>query len=139
MDAPTPGSELRRPPAADSSRWLLVTLWVAMPVGVWSGLLLGVVPRFESLFQTLGSSLPASTRILVGISAWVRQYVWSYAALCAIGVWMYVQFTKQWWAADWPRFTRWHQVLMILVNGIVIGWFVIALFSPIYQIALTPR
>ncbi len=39
-------------------------------------IMLGVMPKFERIFSELGSSLPISTRILIGSSRWLGSYGW---------------------------------------------------------------
>lgn len=58
---------------------ILVTLSIA----IFTLLMIFVVPRFSTLFETLGVPLPTSTQILVNISAFVRSFWWA-IGICLI-------------------------------------------------------
>jgi type II secretory pathway component PulF len=63
-------------------------------VAVMALMLLFVLPRFGSLFQTLETPLPPTTKWLLGISALLRQWWWAAAAALAPGVgliWFWVR------------------------------------------------
>lgn len=60
------------------------SLLVVLAVGIFSLLLLFVVPRFAMLFDTLDVPLPASTQVLVDASRAFRSYWWV-AGLFVIG------------------------------------------------------
>lgn len=49
---------------------------VLLSITILTLLMLFVVPRFSTLFETLGVPLPTSTRTMVGISEVVRSYWW---------------------------------------------------------------
>ena len=49
---------------------------VILSITILTLLMLFVVPRFSTLFETLGVPLPASTRTMVGISQFMRSYWW---------------------------------------------------------------
>lgn len=67
------------------------------------GVMIGfVLPRFEGLFETLGAPLPPTTRLLMSISAELREYWWgSLMALGASGFGVHKWFTsdsgRRWW------------------------------------------
>jgi len=52
---------------------------VFISIAIFSLLMIFVVPRFSTLFETLGVPLPASTQTLVGISEVMRSYWWALA------------------------------------------------------------
>jgi len=58
-------------------------LLVTVGLTVFVLMLLFVVPRFADLFKSLDVPLPASTEILVVVSAMFRRYWWLVALLCA--------------------------------------------------------
>jgi len=71
----------------------VVTLFVCM----W-----WVIPKFSSIFEELGSTLPLSTRILVGLSSATVKYGWLVAAIMIIaGVMAYralkTEKGRAWW------------------------------------------
>jgi type II secretory pathway component PulF len=53
------------------------TLLVSVSVGVFSLMLVFVIPRFAMLFKTLDVPLPASTKFLLGASGFFRHYWWA--------------------------------------------------------------
>jgi general secretion pathway protein F len=57
----------------------LVYPMILMTVGLLSVVLLMVfvVPKFATLFEDMGSAMPDSAALLLGISAWMRVYGWS--------------------------------------------------------------
>ena len=52
---------------------------VFLSIAIFSLLMIFVVPRFSTLFETLGVPLPASTQTLVSISEAMRNYWWAIA------------------------------------------------------------
>ncbi len=50
---------------------------VFLSTAIFSLLMIFVVPRFSTLFETLGVPLPASTQMLVSISEAIRSYWWA--------------------------------------------------------------
>jgi len=50
---------------------------VSLSVAIFILLMIFVVPRFSTLFETLGVPLPASTQILVNISEFIKSYWWA--------------------------------------------------------------
>lgn len=61
----------------------IAVLIVAVLVSV--GLLLFVVPQFESIFKGFGADLPAITRLVIDMSRWVQSY-WYIVLAIVIGV-----------------------------------------------------
>lgn len=49
---------------------------VVVAVGVTAIMLVKVVPQFEDLFKSVGSDLPAFTKMVVGMSEWMQQFWW---------------------------------------------------------------
>lgn len=68
-------------------------------VGIVSAMLLFVIPMFEDIYKQLGGTLPAPTRILIGISAVVRSWWWAVTALWIGGVYG----TRRWLATPAGR------------------------------------
>lgn len=63
-----------------------------------------VVPRFSTIFEELGSTLPLPTRILIGTSAFLLKWGWLLLILIGVGVWAlrrYIQTPdgERWWHA----------------------------------------
>jgi type IV pilus assembly protein PilC len=66
---------------------------VFISINVLLVMLFFVLPRFEGLFQSLGSPLPPTTQLLMNLSDLLRQYWWgALGGALAIGVggWMYL-------------------------------------------------
>jgi len=68
-------------------------LWVA--VIVTTILLIFVIPEFESLFQGFGADLPAFTRMVIGISEFVRDKGWALLILIIGAVSAYIYMYKR--------------------------------------------
>lgn len=62
-------------------------LLICVSIGVVTTMVGFVLPRFEGLFQTLGTPLPPLTKVLMDLSAAVRsQWMWLVGVLVACGV-----------------------------------------------------
>jgi type IV pilus assembly protein PilC len=62
-------------------------LLICVSIGVVTTMIGFVLPRFEGLFQTLGTPLPPLTKVLMDLSAAVREnWMWLVGALVACGV-----------------------------------------------------
>jgi type IV pilus assembly protein PilC len=59
---------------------------VVMVGGILAAMLLFVVPQFESIYSTLGGSLPLPTRILLAVSQALTGFWWLFL-LAVVGVW----------------------------------------------------
>lgn len=57
---------------------------VTLSVSIFILLMVFVVPRFSTLFETLDVPLPASTQLLVNISEFIKSYWWA-VGICFIG------------------------------------------------------
>jgi type IV pilus assembly protein PilC len=95
--------ELRRKVTAA----MMYPLVVACIAGIlFTGMMLWIVPGFQSIYADLGGSLPVPTRVLLGLSTILRENVLSVAAFIAI-VWasgrMVVRHTKA-GAVAWDSF-----------------------------------
>lgn len=83
-------------------------LLVVMCVGVLSGMFGFVIPRFRELFSVLGAELPASTRVLLGLSDWLRANWPVLLVVVALGAGSAVAFIRsqagrRWWAGIYTR------------------------------------
>lgn len=65
-------SELLRLKIKKATRYPMVTLLIAAVVTMI--LLIKVVPTFESMFSSMGGSLPAATQFVIFLSEWVQEY-----------------------------------------------------------------
>jgi type II secretory pathway component PulF len=74
-------------------------------------LLIFVIPRFAQLFQSLDAPLPATTRVMIAISDFLRSYWWAVLALAggavfALRLWLRSPGGKRWvdtWVLRIPR------------------------------------
>lgn len=82
---------------------------VVMAVGIVTFMLATVVPRIVNVFQNMAADLPLLTRMLIGLSDFLRDHwllvIIGFAAL-GYGVWWLLQ-------RDGPR-RRWHRLLLSL-------------------------
>jgi len=68
---------------AEESRRILISAMVypmiLLVVGILSvmALMIFVVPQFATLFEDMGSAMPESAAILLGLSAWLKHYGWT--------------------------------------------------------------
>lgn len=81
---------------------------VVMCLGVMGGLFGFVLPRFRTLFSTLGADLPASTRIMMDLSDWLGGH-WLLVLIAVAGTLtgLIVAFRspggQRWWAGAFTR------------------------------------
>jgi len=68
---------------------------VVVAVIVTAILLIYVIPEFESLFQGFGAELPSFTRMVIGVSQFVRDQGWIIAILLAGAVAGFIYFKKR--------------------------------------------
>lgn len=61
-------------------------LLVCVSLGVVTAMLFFVLPRFEGLFQTLGTPLPTTTRLLMDVSHGLRANWMACAGACVVGI-----------------------------------------------------
>jgi len=72
-------------------------LLVSLSLSIFTLLMIFVIPRFSTLFETLGVPLPTSTQILVTISAFIRSYWWALGTgliAALIGIIVYLRTPK---------------------------------------------
>ena len=68
---------------AEESRRILISAMIypliLLVVGILSvmALMIFVVPQFATLFEDMGSSMPESAALLLGLSAWLKHYGWT--------------------------------------------------------------
>lgn len=68
-------------------------LLISVSAGVLVVMIALVMPRFAEMFESLDAPLPASTEILMDLSAWLRAYWWAVlgtliAGACGLGAWL---------------------------------------------------
>jgi type II secretory pathway component PulF len=83
------------------------TLLIFVSIGVLGAMFGFVLPRFEGLFKTLEAPLPPTTKIMMGISTWMRQYWW-----IALGVLISTGVGLKYWLST-PSGRRWSHVTIV--------------------------
>ncbi len=108
---------------------------IVVSVSVLITMIVFVMPRFQGLFETLGADLPASTKVLMGAGAFMRQWWW--ALLVGAGVGGF--FIKMWLAsADGRRW--WHRaVIRLPILGVMTRSFATARVCRVLGVLLEGR
>lgn len=75
---------------------------LSMGIGTMIFTMIFVVPRFSSIFEELGSTLPLPTQILIGISSVLLKYGWAIAGGLFVGITLFKRYTRTdagrlWW------------------------------------------
>lgn len=66
-------------------------------IGAVTFMLLFIVPMFNDIFKRFGGQLPYLTRVIIGISASIKQYFpFIFLLMTAIGVYLYINRNKEW-------------------------------------------
>lgn len=101
---------------------------------VTSGLLLFIIPQFQSLFNNFGVALPASTRCIITLSQWILTY-WP----VLIGLLFSIIFSTQYAAAHSFQFIRMRDrfVLKMPLFGEIILKIIIARFASALAISFS--
>ncbi len=68
---------------------------IAIAVLIITGLMVFVVPKFESIFSDFDTELPAITQLLLSTSAWFASYGWAVILLSPVVVWVVFTLMKQ--------------------------------------------
>ncbi|MDG2113427.1 MAG: type II secretion system F family protein, partial [Actinomycetota bacterium] len=89
---------------------------MGLVVMILIGMLLFVVPMFDSMYSELGGSLPAPTQLLIDISSLVKSYFIFMALGAGVLMWLF----KRWIASDDGR-AKWDQIKLKLpiMGGLV--------------------
>ncbi len=88
---------------------------------VVNGLLIGVLPKFVSIFESSQVKLPLPTRILLGLSGILTHYWWLLGLLTLIGIWLGRSYcatpTGRWQVDQWilhiPVFGALYRKIMV--------------------------
>jgi len=66
-----------------------------------------VIPKFEKIFADMGAKLPAITKTLIAVSAWIVGGGWLILLGCPVGFFLFVKLLKQFsagrFAVDWVK------------------------------------
>lgn len=89
---------------------------LALVVAILIGMLLFIVPMFDSMYSELGGSLPAPTQILINVSNIVKTYFLVFIVLGVVGSWLF----RKWIATEDGR-ARWDRIKlkMPIAGGLV--------------------
>ncbi len=82
---------------------------VSLGIGTMIFAVVFVIPRFTAIFESLGNTLPLSTRILIGMSDLLIKYGWAIAALIVVLVVLFQRAIK-----TEKGLMSWHRVLLKL-------------------------
>lgn len=95
-------------------------------VGVFYAMLTLVLPTFQGLFNSLGSELPAYTKLLIKISDFLRSwYMLAIIGLIALGAWS----LKNWYQTKEGKFTIDFTMLKLPVLGDILRKVAVARFT----------
>lgn len=100
-------------------------LLIFVCIGVMGVMMGFVLPRFEGLFTSLGAPLPPTTKLLMALSAWLREYWWAAligAGLAGFGVhaWMGSEAGRVWWHGTVLRLPIFGKVVRSFVTSRVL-------------------
>jgi type II secretory pathway component PulF len=103
---------------------LYPAILLVLAIGVVIFLMIFFIPRFQAMFAGLGGQLPLLTRIIIGVSHWVR----SYGIYMAIGAIVIGFLVRNWVASETGR-RKWEGfVLRVPVLGALLSQFAMARF-----------
>ena len=110
-------------------------LLVFVAVGVLATMLLFVLPRFASLFETLDVALPPTTKMLMALSDALRSYWWAVPLLGIVGGFL----GQAWMRSDGGR--RWFDtiVLRLPMVGPILKSFAVARIARVLGVLLNGK
>ena len=91
---------------------------------VTAGMLIFIVPQFESLFRSFGADLPALTRMVIKLSEFFQRYWWLIFGSLGLGIWLLIR--------AWQRSTK----FAYLVDNLILR---IPIIGPIVEKAIIAR
>jgi type II secretory pathway component PulF len=95
-----------------------------LAVGVMIVLMTFFIPRFQTMFEGFGGQLPLLTRMIVGVSHWIR----SYGLFVAVGLVVVGFMARKWVASEKGRRTWEGFIIRTLVVGPLLSQFAMARF-----------
>jgi type IV pilus assembly protein PilC len=70
------------------------TAVISFACGIVTLLLIFVVPKFQDIFRDLGEELPVPTRMLLGLSSWVRGTGWVFILAAPLTLYLLIKLLK---------------------------------------------
>lgn len=117
----------RRGPA--TVRVLLVVIAVLMVIDLY--LLVGVVPKFRTMFDALKGELPPLTHLVLGLSWHVQTWILPLLAVIGLGGWFAYRHAE--------RIPLLFPVTAIVILGMVVVITPLAIFYPVMQLQAAVR
>ncbi|MBA3698755.1 MAG: hypothetical protein H0W78_07865 [Planctomycetes bacterium] len=122
-------TETPEQPSRDAQRALLAVVFVLLAIDLY--LLIGVVPKFKTMFDALGGELPDLTRLVLLLSNVLTAQLVIVVVLVGFGVWVGVKFTER-----IPRAIP--VVLIVVLSGLMVT-IPVAIYYPIMQLQAAIR
>jgi type IV pilus assembly protein PilC len=103
---------------------LYPAILLLMAVGVLIFLMTFFIPRFQKMFEGLGGELPLLTRIIIGVSYWIRHY----GLFIVIGLAVAGFLVRNWMASERGRRSWEGAIIRVPVLGPLLSQFAMARF-----------
>jgi type IV pilus assembly protein PilC len=107
-----------------SAAMLYPAILLLLAIGVLTVLMTVFIPKFQKMFDSFGGKLPLITRIIVGISYWIRHY----GLFLAIGLGVAGFLVRNWVTSERGRRTWEGFILRVPVLGPLLSQFAMARF-----------
>jgi type IV pilus assembly protein PilC len=107
-----------------SAAMLYPAILLLLAIGVLTVLMTVFIPKFQKMFDSFGGQLPLITRIIVGISYWIRHY----GLFLAIGLGIAGFLVRNWITSERGRRTWEGFILRVPVLGPLLSQFAMARF-----------
>ncbi|HTA30496.1 MAG TPA: type II secretion system F family protein, partial [Candidatus Cybelea sp.] len=107
-----------------SAAMLYPAILLLLAIGVLIVLMTVFIPKFQKMFDSFGGTLPLITRIIVGISYWIRHY----GLFLAIGLAVVIFLIRNWVTSERGRRTWEGFIIRAPVLGPLLSQFAMARF-----------
>ena len=104
---------------------LYPVILLTLAIGVLIFLLVFFIPRFQTIFEGFGATLPLLTRIIVGVSEFMR----SYGLLVAVGIAVAAYLVRSWFVSESGRRIWEGWILRAPMVGPLVAQFAMSRFS----------
>ena len=103
---------------------LYPVILLVLAIAVMIVLMTFFIPRFQKMFETFGGQLPLLTRMIIGVSHWIR----SYGIFVAVGLGVAAFMVRNWIASEHGR-RKWEGfIIRVPVLGPLLSQFAMARF-----------
>jgi type IV pilus assembly protein PilC len=103
---------------------LYPAILLVLAIGVIILLMTFFIPRFQTMFSSLGGELPLLTRMIVGVSHWIR----AYGLFIAVGIVVLAFLVRNWVTSERGRRTWEGFIIHVPVLGPLLSQFAMARF-----------